>query len=1153
MPVIKQERQVLNAPIGVTRINTGATEKWQSISAAADTLSDLNYDEKSKIALRYGEDEAMSVRKEQLNTIDPATGKTVAMNVARADMSQPFAPNAMGAIAHDAYRNIINRRFETSVNDELMLAAKDIAAKHRNPAAFDQEFSRYIAEMSNNSEAVDDTRYQVFIEETGAAYLAATRANLAAAAASAAAARVKSQADLDLFRVIRSAENSATQFDFDGYTESANQAYAMIADQFQSTGNVSNYKRNIENMDKLAFFGASQGLMAASNNLTPEMRAAVVSALNDGTEVSAITDPNIRKLVTDARIASRDGSGLDGLASDIASDLQTEMAAIDRLNDDAFSFAVSEAQDSIVVNLSSITDPSQQEAVVLALNDPSAIEMAPSSVQTAIEQLHMLGSRGDVGMSTLITQIEDIFAGREAVGGYGIATAEGAAKAGIVMGGSSASYMSEADGLLRFDGATTEQGADASASYLSEVFLQHASQALENNPETLDKIRLALLNPNAQAGWSSISASFGPHATAMEALFMEIGAGGRAGIEDYFSQINTPFSAVQADAVRVQGEDLAAATYDLNARVSSVETMDGVTPDEIADLRADILASDQPNKTKLLDDLDNIEAEMVRNRLTSLTISDGEGGFRNPTLEELSIVRSATLGGKVEAVVGWSKLPSELKEITKDLVNNYNISPSLFNTAFGTMAQIAADEDAALQLTNTRSDTSRSLGNSVPLTPVQQEQYQEDNDLGENMTPDMMNSSNVALMDMLATGVAPDGFNRILGDITTGLIAIDSSVATGVFTFMEQLTQYNHPSKAEPFNMLAAVMEPEAYGIYNQASLLQRAGFVNSVQEALLTVQGYDGDMNADLKDRLDTNNVTAWVRDNFEVSERARKEIMGILKFQMASGTNMDEGAVKDYITDYYKSITGEDNRVVGFTINTFAGDKTRFARDFHFNDDEFETWEQDTLTSMYASNPEWFRATADPRAIDSTLGSTVVDALGWLSGGSVNDPNLKRDGRILVDGKMYELIYGDLMFKPMESSFIGTAQSPSGNPTWAVGIMSDVGTFIQLQTNDPSTPAGSAGGLTIPVYMEAADVKSAAIVGGVSASDLTRSAYQKYVMTKTSTPAGSEQLLRSYVEWQATLDHNQGNLAGIGQNPEIQQLLNKYDLTINEILDIP
>ena len=161
MPVIREQKQFSIAPIGVNRASKAGAITGEAIARSADKINGIVYKRAAENAEKLGVEQAKSVENEMLIGIDPATGGPMALSNIK----------GMGRIQSEAYERIVNRRFEESMEQELILKSKELAMKHENPATYETLMSDYLAEMSNNATG----QYQAYINNTGAVYLNKTK------------------------------------------------------------------------------------------------------------------------------------------------------------------------------------------------------------------------------------------------------------------------------------------------------------------------------------------------------------------------------------------------------------------------------------------------------------------------------------------------------------------------------------------------------------------------------------------------------------------------------------------------------------------------------------------------------------------------------------------------------------------------------------------------------------------------------------------------------------------------------------------------------------------------------------------------------------------------------------------------------------------
>lgn len=167
MAIIRERRQFSAGPIGVVRASSAGEIVGQGISNFAGTVGGIMYQEAAKKAKKVGAETALGAEREDIITIDPSTGKPVAYEV----------PDTFGAIAADAYQNVVLDRFQSSINEEIKLKAKELASKYEDPQTFSAMLGDYVSAMAGSSEGM----FEEYITNTGESYRRSTEANLVAA------------------------------------------------------------------------------------------------------------------------------------------------------------------------------------------------------------------------------------------------------------------------------------------------------------------------------------------------------------------------------------------------------------------------------------------------------------------------------------------------------------------------------------------------------------------------------------------------------------------------------------------------------------------------------------------------------------------------------------------------------------------------------------------------------------------------------------------------------------------------------------------------------------------------------------------------------------------------------------------------------------
>ena len=172
MPVIREDRKYSIGPIGVARLaspvpsSNGSQVIAEAVASAADNMADRFFREGAKKAEQFGIEQGSSASREAILAIDPATGAPKAYET----------PKGFGTIAQDAYQRVILTRFQSSVEEEIRLKAKELAA------TYDGSVDRYTAAMSEYIGAMTvnaDGQFQTYIQDVGTSYLNATRTAMA--------------------------------------------------------------------------------------------------------------------------------------------------------------------------------------------------------------------------------------------------------------------------------------------------------------------------------------------------------------------------------------------------------------------------------------------------------------------------------------------------------------------------------------------------------------------------------------------------------------------------------------------------------------------------------------------------------------------------------------------------------------------------------------------------------------------------------------------------------------------------------------------------------------------------------------------------------------------------------------------------------------
>ena len=230
MPVIREKQQFAIQPIGVARASSPGVTLGQAISNSANKLNEIAFERAAENAEKAGVDQAKSFDSTKLTGINPETGAPVALDNI----------TSMGRIQAEAYERIIDRRFEESIENEMMLKSKELAMRHSNPSTYESLMSDYIGEMSKGAEGP----YSEYINNTGSVWLSKTKLVLQDnAIREAKAAQKRAEAEANARRA-RLAFQLGYNGDVDGFNELSGMAIQSGEDLATFTGDASTVSKN---------------------------------------------------------------------------------------------------------------------------------------------------------------------------------------------------------------------------------------------------------------------------------------------------------------------------------------------------------------------------------------------------------------------------------------------------------------------------------------------------------------------------------------------------------------------------------------------------------------------------------------------------------------------------------------------------------------------------------------------------------------------------------------------------------------------------------------------------------------------------------------------------------------------------------------------
>ena len=274
MAIIRQRTQVFNQPIGVVRAQSGA-QAWETFANVAGNIADTMFREASIIAEETGRKEALARPTSDIVTIDPETAEPVAYSI----------PKGYGTIAARSYQNMIDRRFEESVIDEIKKRGSEIASTSTSADQYKNRMAQYIESIHKNAtnEKGEESYYVRFVKETGETYLGSTYTSLRnkeVAAARAALVRQQQiaghQAGVETAKLIAAGGN-AEEISLRNAAERAryNELFQTKSITFAS------WKSAMERIDGLDGMNSSNQLARVYAKLNEKQRAEVDLAIQD--------------------------------------------------------------------------------------------------------------------------------------------------------------------------------------------------------------------------------------------------------------------------------------------------------------------------------------------------------------------------------------------------------------------------------------------------------------------------------------------------------------------------------------------------------------------------------------------------------------------------------------------------------------------------------------------------------------------------------------------------------------------------------------------------------------------------------------------------------------------------------------------------------
>ena len=167
MAVIRQKTTVFNQPVGVVRVDSGGQQLGNAISIAASEAASFIYNKAVVDQTESGAKAGLTVASSKISAIDPVTNTPVAY----------IPPQGFSEVQTKAYQDIIDRRFEESITNEIKAKGAELAQTSPTSEQYKERMSNHVAEMFNAEG--EGTLYSRYIQESGESYIASTYSVLA--------------------------------------------------------------------------------------------------------------------------------------------------------------------------------------------------------------------------------------------------------------------------------------------------------------------------------------------------------------------------------------------------------------------------------------------------------------------------------------------------------------------------------------------------------------------------------------------------------------------------------------------------------------------------------------------------------------------------------------------------------------------------------------------------------------------------------------------------------------------------------------------------------------------------------------------------------------------------------------------------------------
>ena len=120
--VVREKTKVFSGNIGInTTSGTDVSNSLNQISSAANNASNAFFKRADEIAQQEGLDAGKDLNINEITTLDENTGKPVALSI----------PKTWGITRSKAFRDMVDKRFFSSIENEIRIKSKEFSQKHK--------------------------------------------------------------------------------------------------------------------------------------------------------------------------------------------------------------------------------------------------------------------------------------------------------------------------------------------------------------------------------------------------------------------------------------------------------------------------------------------------------------------------------------------------------------------------------------------------------------------------------------------------------------------------------------------------------------------------------------------------------------------------------------------------------------------------------------------------------------------------------------------------------------------------------------------------------------------------------------------------------------------------------------------------------------